>query len=166
MRQPEVRNVTVQTLKFDGAKHRRWKARLIEMVGALLILEGRFDRDVHHEHLGAIRKGTLSVEYYWLDRWYNVFRFFNNKRHLLCYYCNVSMPPTMVDDLLSYVDLDIDVLVRPDLSYTILDMEEFDHNSRTYKYPEEVQTNAKNALAELLSLIETKQFPFDYRADK
>ena len=77
------------------------------------------------------------------------------------FYCNVNQPPSFDGRVLSYVDLDIDVLVAPDLTYRILDEDDFEQNSRLYPYPAEVQLNARGALAELVDLIESKSFPFD-----
>jgi protein associated with RNAse G/E len=62
---------------------------------------------------------------------------------------------------LSYVDLDIDVLVAPDLTYKILDEEDFEANAVRYSYPDDVQANARLALAELIELIEARAFPFN-----
>ncbi len=59
------------------------------------------------------------------------------------------------------MDLDLDILIAPDLSYRILDVEDFERNAAEYSYPEELQTNARNAVDELVTLIETKQFPFN-----
>ena len=110
--------------------------------------------------LGTISSGTISTEYYWLDRWYNVFRFSDPDRRLKNYYCNVNQPPTFDGHVLSYIDLDIDVLVAPDLTYKILDVEDFEANARRYAYPEEVQANARRAVTELTRLIESRAFPF------
>ena len=63
--------------------------------------------------------------------------------------------------MLSYVDLDIDVLVAPDLTYKILDVEDFEENVKRYNYPDDVQLNARRALTELLELIEARTFPFN-----
>jgi protein associated with RNAse G/E len=65
------------------------------------------------------------------------------------------------DQILSYVDLDIDVLVNPDLSYQILDLDDFEQNARTYGYPAEIQNNARGAIGELIRMIEARSFPFD-----
>ena len=61
---------------------------------------------------------------------------------------------------MSYVDLDIDVLVAPDFSYRVVDTDEFEANAVRLNYPPEVQRGAKESLVELLSLIEMRQFPF------
>ncbi len=153
--------VTIRVMKFDGTEYRRWRAQLMRQTGALLIFYAAFEEEVQHSKLGLIGRGTVSIEYYWLDRWYNVFRFLEPDGRLRNFYCNVNMPPVFDGRTLTYVDLDIDVVVSPGLSYEILDMEEFEMNAEKYKYPEDVQRRAHAALHELLSLIESGQFPFD-----
>ena len=131
------------------------------MVGPLVVLDAVFDEEIQHDLLGTISLGTISTEYYWLDRWYNVFRFSDPDRKLKRFYCNINVPPRFDGRVLSYIDLDIDVLVEPDLSYQILDEDDFEQNAQHYPYPEDVQTNARRALAELIELIEARSFPFN-----
>lgn len=111
--------------------------------------------------MGTIPSGTLSKEFYWLDRWYNVFRFSEQNQRLKSYYCNVAAPPSFDGKVLSYVDLDIDVLVQPDLSYQILDGEDFKTNAEIYAYPAGVRENVQSAVNSLIRLIEERSFPFD-----
>ena len=61
---------------------------------------------------------------------------------------------------LSYVDLDLDIVVDPDASYRILDIEDFETNAKRYGYTDEVQANARRAVADLVTMIETRAFPF------
>ena len=125
------------------------------------MLDAVFDEEIEHELLGTISSGTISTEYYWLDRWYNVFRFSDQNRKLQNFYCNINQPPSLDGRLLSYIDLDIDVLVAPDFTYRVLDIDDFEENAKRYAYPDEVQANARQALAELISLIEARAFPFN-----
>lgn len=126
----------------------------------MLVLDGEFDQDIEHDLLGKIASGTLSREYYWLDRWYNVFRFSDPDQQLKSFYCNINMPPSFDGEILSYTDLDIDVLVKPDFTYQVLDLEDFERHAALYQYPEEVKANTRRALNELIGLIESRAFPF------
>lgn len=153
--------IEVQVQKYDGTEHRRWRAQIVEHTGTLLVLDAVFEEDIEHDLLGTIASGTVSVEYYWRDRWYNVFRFGDQTGSLQSFYCNVGLPPSFNGQVLSYVDLDIDVLVKPDFSYQVLDLEDFEENALRYGYPAEVRDNARAALTELINLIETRSFPFD-----
>ena len=147
-------------MKYDGSEHRKWSAQLLRQEGPLIILDAKFDREIEHDVLGTISKGTLSAEYYWLDRWYNVFCFRDPLGGFRNFYCNINQPPTFDGEILSYVDLDIDVLVNPDSSFKVLDLEEFDRNARRYQYPEELKERTQQALTELVELIKSKAFPF------
>ena len=153
--------IVVSVLKYDGREHRRWPARVAKTEDTLLVLDAVFDEEIEHDLLGTIASGTISTEYYWLDRWYNVFRFSDPDRELKNFYCNVNTPPEFDGRVLSYIDLDIDVLVALDLTYKILDVDDFEENARRYGYPEEIQANARRALSQLTGLIETKSFPFN-----
>jgi uncharacterized protein len=152
--------VEVRVRKFDGAEHRRWPAILTKRDGSLLVLDAVFNETIEHDLLGTIASGTISTEYYWLDRWYNVFRFGDRTGTFQNFYCNVSVPPAFDGRVLSYIDLDIDVLVKPDFSYQVLDLEDFEENAGRYDYPLAVRENAHAALAELIRLIDTRSFPF------
>jgi protein associated with RNAse G/E len=153
--------ITVRALKFDGREHRSWLARLISREASLLVMDAAFEVEINHPLLGRIERGTLSVEYYWTDRWYNVFRFSEPGGGLRNYYCNINVPPTFDGRVLEFVDLDIDILVAPDLSYQILDEDEFAANAVSFNYPAEIMQRARVALDELILLIEMRQFPFD-----
>ncbi len=157
----ESRSILVRTLKYGELEHRRWGAKLVRQEGSLIVLEAMFDREIEHDLLGTISRGTLSIEYYWLDRWYNVFRFLEPQGTLRNFYCNVNQPPAFDGNVLSYVDLDIDVLVQPDFSFRILDLDEFERNAIRYGYPTELQKCARRALDELVAMIEKRAFPFN-----
>lgn len=156
-----ARSITVRALKYDGREHRRWQARLVSSDASLIELDATFDEEIRHAQLGTIVRGTISIEYYWLDRWYNIFRFLEPCGQLRNYYCNVNVPPIFDGRVLSFIDLDMDILVAPDLSFRILDREEFETNAVRYQYPTEVCRRAHHALRDLTDLIASRQFPFD-----
>jgi protein associated with RNAse G/E len=160
--QVAVEAITVCTYKYDGREHRRWRGQLAVRQDSLLILNATFDREVRHPLLGIIEAGTISTEFYWLDRWYNIFRFHQPTGELCNYYCNITVPPSLHQNVLSYIDLDIDILVSPDLSYRILDEDEFSANATHFNYSTDVQRRAYQALDQLVALIKSGQFPFNY----
>jgi protein associated with RNAse G/E len=152
--------LTVRSLKYDNKVRRTWACELIEKTGALIHCVGVFDVDVSHPGLGDIRRGTISHEYYWTDRWYNIFRFHEPAGSFRNFYCNVAKPVVFTDDVLEYVDLDIDVIVWPDLSYEVHDRDDFEKNSVKYGYPADVMDRAEESLVELTRMIAGRDFPF------
>jgi len=152
--------ITVRVLKYDGTEYRRWNARLARQEDSLLVLEAEFEYDVQHQLLGEIKRGTRTIEYYWLDRWYNVFRFLDEKGQTRLFYCNVNLPPTCEGNTLSYIDLDIDILVQPDFSYQVLDQDEFEKHAELFGYDDDTRRQAHSAVDELIAMIQERQFPF------
>lgn len=160
MTQTAINEISVRVLKYDGSDYRRWSGIVAWQEATLIQLDAAFSMDAHHPLLGNIPKGTRLVEYYWLDRWYNVLRFLNEDSSTRHYYCNITTPPELKDATLTYIDLDIDILALPDLSYHILDLDEFEANAEAFRYPPEMHAKAHLAVDELIQMIEQRQFPF------
>jgi hypothetical protein len=153
--------IFVHSCKQDGRVHRRWPARVVGREGPLIVLDASFAEEVRHPLIGTIEAGTHSTEYFWTDRWYSVFRFQTPAGRLLRFYCNINTPARLSDGVLSFVDLDVDVLVEPDLSYAVLDEDEFELHAELYAYPQSYRENVRGALDELLRLVDARRFPFD-----
>lgn len=155
--------IVINSRKFDGEIHKSWKAELISETNELLTFKGIFETEVKHSILGVIRRGTVSYEYYWQNEWFNVFRFHEPEGDLRNFYCNINLPPKFVNGVLDYIDLDIDVLVWKDFSLQVLDLDEFEAHALKYNYSEEMKRKVNSTLDKLLSMIEQKTFPFDYK---
>lgn len=156
MKQP----VVINSRKFDGRIHRSWKAELIEENSEYWLFLGEFEKEVIHQNLGVIRRKTISYEFYWKARWYNIFRFHEPEGDLRNFYCNINQPPKFADGILDYIDLDLDVLVWQDFSFEVLDLEEFEINSKIYAYTPELIEKCFETLDELKLMIEQRVFPF------
>jgi uncharacterized protein len=156
---PDKPVITVRSRKYDGSVNRQWKCELVANNIDEIVLKGVFDSDVVHTDLGHIDAGTVSYEYFWKTRCYNVFRFHEPSGSLRNYYCNISEPPTWNEDSLDYVDLDIDVIVWPSGEYQVLDLGEFRENSIRYGYSEQVIARVNAALSEVLTMIRDSRLP-------
>ncbi len=151
--------VTVNSRRYDLSIKRSWKCRLIERSDPFLLFVGEFECDVEHPDLGLIKRGTISYEYYWLDRWYNVFRFHEPNGDFRNYYCNINRPPQFGNGVLDYVDLDIDIVVWPDWRYVILDTNEYEQNSEFFNYDSVTRSSVANATRCLIEIIEAHDLP-------
>ena len=75
------------------------------------------------------------------------------------------MPPIFQDDVVDYIDLDIDVVVWPDLSYQVLDREEFVINADRFNYPDDVRDRVSESLAAILDMVSAGRSVFDDQLD-
>lgn len=152
--------ITVNSRKFDRSISRSWHCDLIHRDEHTLVLKGVFQNDVIHPDLGNIEKGTVSIEYFWFDRWFNAFKFLRPDGELRNFYCNIAMPPTFDGNVLDYVDLDIDIAVWPDMSYCVLDEVDFEMNCERWNYPDALREEVPRTLMYLITRIKAGEFPF------
>lgn len=152
---------TINSKKFDGTIHRSWKCELIQRTDSLLIFYGVFDKEIIHSKLGIIKPGTISYEYYWLDKHFNVFSFFEPTGEFRNYYCNINTPPTIIENTLEYIDLDIDIIVWKDFKIEIIDAEEFSEHMILYDYPVNTIIRVNEAVEQLKIMIINRTFPFN-----
>ena len=160
----EAKSITINSCAFDGTVKKSWTAQVLDKNEELITVKGTFRTEVTHPHLNVIRRDTVSYEYFWFDRWYNVFRFHEPDGAFRNYYCNICMPARIQDSILQYVDLDIDIVVDHAGRIEILDEEEFAENAERFGYSPAVHTKLSEAVAELTVLIELGKFPFDHKS--
>jgi protein associated with RNAse G/E len=154
-------NIIVRSLKYDGAISRSWPATIESVHDNMIILRGVFEQAVQHEGLGGIAAGTVSHEYFWSDQWYNVFRLVRPDGGLHCHYCNIALPARWSERELSFVDLDVDLVVDVDNSVKVLDEEEFEANRVIFGYPAEIVAGVREAVEEIKALVSNLEFPFN-----
>jgi uncharacterized protein len=153
------REIKVNSRKYDGIIRRSWEAGIVSQTAELIVAVGRFEFAVDHSDLGHLAAGTVSFEHFWFDRWYNIFRFHEPDGTLKAWYCNVAMPPTFAEGVLDFIDLDIDVVVWPDMRHEVLDLDDFAENLQKYSYPPGVIKNAEAAVTDIIELIKTGGLP-------
>ena len=111
-------------------------------------LEALFDRPDMPFMDVVFKNGDRFVEYYYTDRWYNIFVIHDrNDESIKGWYCNIGLPAVIEDGMVSYVDLALDLWVSADGKQTVLDEEEF----------EKLELNEEWRIGALKGLDELKQ---------
>lgn len=149
----------LRATKFDGSAHWIQPFRVVSDDGNLLITEYRARTPIFTSR-GEFRSPYNSLVYFWRDRWFNVFRLARPGCELALWYCNITTPPTYQDGQIGYIDLDLDVAVRPEGVIELLDEDEFEEHQELYGYPPEIIAEARSAAAEVTSLALEGGFPF------
>ena len=122
-----------------------------------IVLEALFDRADMQFMDVVFKTGDRFVEYYYTDRWYNIFAIHDREDgQIKGWYCNIGQPAVFEDGIVSYIDLALDLWVATDGTQTVLDEDEFEN----LKLNEELRTGALNGLDELKALFKSKNPPF------
>ncbi|MBV6402751.1 MAG: hypothetical protein CNIPEHKO_03064 [Anaerolineales bacterium] len=111
-----------------------------------IVLEALFTRDDMPFQEVTFKKGDRFVEYYYSDRWYNIFAIYDrDDGQVKGWYCNIGKPAVIEDGVVSYVDLALDLWVSANGRQTVLDEDEFDALALT----DDLRKNALIGLGEL-----------------
>lgn len=152
--------ILLRATKYDGTAHWIQPFQVISDDGLLLVTQYRARTPIYTSR-GEFRSPYDSRVYFWRDRWYNVFRLSRPGCPLSLWYCNVTTPPVFDGCQLGYVDLDLDVAVRPNGCIDLLDEDEFEVHQKKYAYPGDVIAKAEDAAQEVIRLARGREFPFD-----
>lgn len=115
-----------------------------------ITLEALFDRADMPFMDVIFKTGDRFVEYYYTDRWYNIFVIHDrDDQNIKGWYCNIGKPAVFEDGVVSYVDLALDLWVSADGKQTVLDEDEFEE----LKLNDKMRTGALNGLDELKQLF-------------
>ena len=115
-----------------------------------ITLEALFDRADMPFMDVVFKTGDRFVEYYYTDRWYNIFAIHDRDDGTIKgWYCNVGRPAVFEDSVVSYVDLALDLWVSTDGRQTVLDEDEF----KELELNDELRAGALKGLDELKKLF-------------
>src|SRR6185312_5345721 len=134
--------ILLRATKYDGTAHWIQPFQVVSDDGTLLVAQYRARTPIYTSR-GEFRSPYDSRVYFWRDRWYNVFRLSRPGCALALWYCNVTTPPSFDGCQIGYVDLDLDVTVRPDGCIELLDEHEFADHQKLYSYPNAVIERAE-----------------------
>lgn len=152
--------ILLRATKYDGTAHWIQPFTVQSDDGNMLVARYRARTPIYTSR-GEFRSPYDSCVYFWRDRWFNVFRLSRPQCGTALWYCNVTTPPVLEGTQLHYVDLDLDVQVRPDGCIELLDSDEFEEHKHKYGYPRDVVEHATEAAQDVANLARRGEFPFN-----
>ncbi len=152
----------LRATKFDGTAHWIQPFRVEADDGTLLIASCGARTPIFTSR-GEYRSPYDSRMYCWRDRWFNVIRLSRPGCKTELWYCNITTPPVYDGQEVTYVDLDLDVSVRPNGCIELLDSDEFVVHRERFGYPSDVVKSAEDAVQQVAELARRSAFPFDQR---
>ena len=142
--------IRVQKKNPAGKVTYEYEGELLSRDENSIVLEALFDRaDMPFMDI-VFKNGDRFVEYYFTDRWYNIFVIHDREDgNVKGWYCNIGEPAVIEDGVVSYVDLALDLWVSADGTQTVLDEDEFEKLILN----DELRTAAIHGLDELKKLF-------------
>lgn len=145
----------IHKLDAWGNELLRWSAEPLAHTPTTVAVRAFFHKTVTTFYT-AFCPGDRLHEYYYGDRWYNVFALYDgDTERLKGWYCNISRPAQIAADVVYWSDLALDVWASPDSPPLVLDEEEF----AALALPETEARACRQALAAVCELALRGQLP-------
>ena len=145
-----VQRIKVQKKNPAGEVTYEYEGTLLSRDEHSIVLEALFDRADMPFMEVVFRAGDRFVEYYYTDRWYNIFVIHDHEDgQIKGWYCNIGRPAVFDDGVVSYIDLALDLWVSTSGKQTVLDEDEFE----ALGLNEELRLGALKGLEELKQLF-------------
>lgn len=154
----EGETVQIHSYKHNGRIHRVWQETTV-LKGTANIVIGANERTLVIESDGRTwLTREPSICYFHAEHWFNIICMLREDG--VYYYCNLSSPFVYENSAIKYIDYDLDVKVFPDMSYVLLDEDEYEIHRRAMGYPPVIDQILKKNVDKLISWIQQKRGPF------
>lgn len=151
--------LTIHCYKHNGVLHRVCEeAIILENTEEYLVCAN--DKTKITENDGhSYHTGELAILIFYKKNWFNIIA--QLKQQGLFYYCNIASPFIIDNNIIKYIDYDLDLRVFPDGGFHILDQNEYKYHKQIMKYSKDLDRIIKEELQKLISLKKEEKSPFD-----
>jgi protein associated with RNAse G/E len=149
--------ITVIKKNALGETKVRYEGEIIERSADGVVIEAYWTMQTKELGYTRFEPGDRFIEYYYTDRWYNIFDIASAEGARKGWYCNIAEPAAIFADRIEQVDLFLDIWVDPKGHILILDEDEFEAD-RTLS--NELRSRAWQGLDSLLKLIAERRETF------
>jgi hypothetical protein len=153
-----MEQIVVQKLDTRGRLVTSYPATVAERFANGVLLDARWERPTLALGYTTFETGDCFREWFYSDRWYNIFAIAASGGALKGWYCNIAEPATITETEIRCRDLLLDLWVAPDGKTLVLDEDEFAADD---SIDAPTRTQALAALAELERIVAARTAPFD-----
>jgi len=149
--------VLVRKLDHAGREKARYIGHVLERGIHAVVIQTAWQRAAMDLGFVTLEPEDRWREYFYDDRWYNIFEIRTKELQLKGWYCNITRPARITGTTVDWEDLALDLWVEPDGTASVLDEDEFECLTLPLMEREE----ALCALAELRRMVSQRHGPFD-----
>ncbi|RDW20873.1 hypothetical protein CWR48_04515 [Oceanobacillus arenosus] len=151
-------NMQIQSYKHNGQLHRIWENTIV-LKGTETVIIGANDKTPVIESDGRTWiTREPAICYFHSKYWFNIIAMIREDG--IHYYCNISSPFVYDEEALKYIDYDLDLKVFPDMTFKILDEDEYDEHKRQMNYPLVLDRILHHNMEQLIKVVRMRRGPF------
>ncbi|MDD2505360.1 MAG: DUF402 domain-containing protein [Bacilli bacterium] len=149
----------IHCYKHNGKIHRTWDETIILDIKEDLLICGNNNVTVTESNGRKHKTKEITIIFFYTKRWFNVFAQFKKKG--LFYKCNIATPYLVDDNVIKFIDYDLDLKVFPDGTFRVLDRNEYKYHKLKMKYSEDLDRVLQSELTELINMKRAEVGPFN-----
>ena len=153
--------ITVSKLNSLGETKIQYQGEIVERLTNGVVIQAHWKHPTKDMGYTRFEPGDLFTEYYFNNRWFNIFDISTPGGERKGWYCNVAEPALIHGDRIEQVDLLLDVWVDPRGNLLLLDEDEFEADTTLN---DEQREGARHGLHDLLQMIASQTEPFLYQS--
>lgn len=120
-------SITVQLLKPGKGRTIRYTGEILRAEVDWVLILAHWERPRTDLGYVVFEPGDAFYEYYYTQRWYNIFEIRTPAGALKGWYCNITRPAVIEANTITSEDLELDLFVSPERTMMLrLDREEFE----------------------------------------
>lgn len=155
----KVDKIVIHCYKHNGQLHKTWQDAVLLEKNKDRIVLGNCNALVTKVDGRTWRTKEPAIMFFYPNKWFNIIA--QLKKNGLFYYCNIASPYILEDNIIKYIDYDLDLRVFPDGGFRVLDRNEYNYHKRIMHYSKEIDMIIKYSLTELINKKKNNVDPFN-----
>lgn len=149
----------IHSYKHNGKLHQICDEAVVLYEDEDVLICGN-DRPLLMENDGnRYRPKEPAVMFFYKKRWFNIIG--QLKDYGIYFYCNIATPFIVDENVIKYIDYDLDLRVFPNGSFKILDRMEYRYHKKQMHYSSRLDFILKYELGNLIDMVRGKEDPFN-----
>lgn len=149
----------IHCYKHNGHLHRQWDEAVLLEKNKDYMVFGNNRTTVVDSDGQVWNTKEPAILFFFNNRWFNIIG--QLKDYGIYFYCNIATPFLIDENVIKYIDYDLDLRVFPNGSFKVLDRMEYKFHKKQMHYSNRLDFILRYELGNLIDLVRNKEFPFD-----
>ena len=151
--------IKIHCYKHNGMIYKTWEKAIVLDINDEYLVLGNNNVLITKKDVRSWHTKEPAIMFFYKNRWFNIIA--QLKTNGLFYYSNIASPYVIDNNVIKYIDYDLDLRVFPDGSFRVLDRNEYNYHKKLMNYPEEIQEIIKYELTALIDMKRAGVTPFN-----
>lgn len=153
--------VRLQALKPNGKPHQSWTSNLVAQSDDWILTQTPYATSVRHHTKGldyAMQHSNFGI--FNTKEYYNLFIDLTKDGAFKMLYINVATPAIIKDNVVTWTDLELDVVRMPGEPAKLVDEDEFQEAKASGLLSPDLADKAETVAKDLMKVVDRGSFPF------